>query len=111
MAKRSAIPCLSCRSRQKQIDDLRNRNVVMNARARHFRAQYQHEHALRLAAEQRIRELLTFVPPEDKKEAILTVKTQDGRKRRKLLINKMRGNAQATVRGGSAAGRKSARRK
>ena len=111
MAKRSTIPCLSCRQRQNQIDDLRNRNVVMNARARHFRAQYQHEHALRLAAEQRIRELLTFVPPEDKKEAILTVKTQDGRKRRKLLINKMRTEAQKPVRGNSAPSRKSARGK
>ena len=56
--QRSGPPiCLQCRLRQKLLDDLRRRNARLWSRGRFWRRQYQHEHALRLAAEQRIRDL------------------------------------------------------
>jgi transposase len=39
------------------LDDMRNRNAVLNTRFLAMKKQYQREHALRLAAEQRIKEL------------------------------------------------------
>jgi transposase len=49
--------CLDCRRRQALLDELRRRNTRLLSRCRFFVAQYKREHALRLAAEQRVREL------------------------------------------------------
>ena len=51
------ISCRGCRARQKALDELRRRNAVLRVRCRGLTRRYQHEHALRLAAEQRLREL------------------------------------------------------
>lgn len=51
------ITCPGCRHRQKLLDDLRNRNAVLNARILAMKKLYQQEHALRLGAEQRVKEL------------------------------------------------------
>jgi transposase len=51
------ISCPGCQQRQQLLDNLRGRNAVLNRRILLLKKQYQREHAMRLGAEQRSREL------------------------------------------------------